>query len=51
MPLAGRLADLAVLSGDVFDPTAVPDEAIRRVHAVLTLLGGKVVHGDPRALK
>src|SRR5262245_60049838 len=43
----GKLADVAVLSGDVFDPKAVPDEAIRRVHSVLTLIGGKVVHGDP----
>ena len=24
----GRLADLAVLNADVFDPKAVPDEAI-----------------------
>jgi predicted amidohydrolase YtcJ len=48
---AGRLADLAVLSADVFDPKAVPDEAIRRVHSVLTLLGGRVVHGDAAALR
>ena len=47
----GRLADLAVLSGDVFDPKAVPDEAIRRVHSVLTVLGGAVVHGDPANLR
>jgi predicted amidohydrolase YtcJ len=46
----GRLADLAVLNADVFDPQAVPDEAIRRVHAVLTVLGGKLVHGDTTAL-
>ena len=43
----GRLADLVVLSADVFDPAAVPDEAIRRVRSVLTILGGKIVHGDP----
>jgi predicted amidohydrolase YtcJ len=48
---AGRLADLAVLNADVFDPKAVPDEAIRRAHSVLTLLGGKVVHGDPNTLR
>jgi predicted amidohydrolase YtcJ len=48
---AGRLADLVVLNADVFDPKAVPDEAIRRVHSVLTMLGGRVVHGDPRALR
>ena len=48
---AGRLADLVVLNADVFDPKAVPDEAIRRVHSVLTLLGGKVVHGNPNTLR
>ena len=47
----GRLADLVVLNADVFDPKAVPDEAIRRVHSVLTLLGGKVVHGDAASLR
>ena len=46
----GRLADLAVLNADVFDPKAVPDESIRRVHSVLTILGGRVVHGDPKTL-
>jgi len=43
---AGRLADLVVLNADVFDPKAVPDESIRRVHSVLTILGGRVVYGD-----
>jgi predicted amidohydrolase YtcJ len=47
----GRLADLVVLNADVFDPKAVPDDAIRRVHSVLTILGGRVVHGDPRTLR
>jgi len=28
----------------VFDPRAVPDEAIKRVHSVMTFLGGHVVH-------
>jgi predicted amidohydrolase YtcJ len=46
----GRLADLAVLNADVFDPQAVPDDALRGVHAVLTILGGQIVHGDPRAV-
>jgi predicted amidohydrolase YtcJ len=41
----GRLADLAVLSADVFDPRAVPDEAIKRVHSLMTILGGQIVHG------
>jgi hypothetical protein len=35
-----------VLNADVFDPKAVPDESIRRVHSVLTILGGRVVYGD-----
>jgi predicted amidohydrolase YtcJ len=48
---AGRLADLVVLNADVFDTKAVPDEAIRRVHSVLTMLGGRIVHGDPKALR
>jgi len=46
----GRLADLAALSADVFDPRAVPDEGIKRVHSVLTLLGGRIVHGSAAAL-
>lgn len=48
---AGRLADLVVLNADVFDRTAVPDEAIRRVHSVLTMVGGNIVHGDRSALE
>jgi hypothetical protein len=31
-------------------PEGRPDEAIRRVHSVLTLLGGRIVHGDAAAL-
>ena len=38
---AGKLADLAVLSDDYF---AVPDEQIKRIHAVLTVVDGKVVY-------
>ena len=38
----GRFADLAVLSNDYF---AVEDDAIRGLESVLTLVGGKVVHG------
>ena len=48
---AGRLADLVVLNADVFDAAAVPDEAIRRTRSVLTILGGKIVHGDPKTLQ
>ncbi len=39
----GQLADLAVLSDDYF---AVPSDAIQDITSVLTLLGGKPVHGD-----
>lgn len=38
----GQLADLAVLSADYF---AVPDDEIKRLESVLTIVGGKVVHG------
>jgi predicted amidohydrolase YtcJ len=39
----GQLADLAVLSADYF---AVPDEEIKRIESVLTIVDGKVVHGS-----
>jgi len=41
---AGKLADVVVLSDDYFDPARVPDEAIRRIRSVLTVVDGKVVH-------
>lgn len=41
---AGKHADLVVLSADYFSPAAVPDETIRDVTSVLTVVGGKVVH-------
>jgi predicted amidohydrolase YtcJ len=44
---AGKLADLVVLSDDYFDPARVPDDAIRRIRSVLTVVDGKVVHGGP----
>jgi predicted amidohydrolase YtcJ len=37
----GQLADLAVLSADYF---SVPEEEIKRIESVLTLVGGKVVY-------
>jgi hypothetical protein len=37
----GRLADLAVLSADYF---SVPEDEIKRIESVLTVLGGKVVY-------
>jgi predicted amidohydrolase YtcJ len=39
----GQLADLAVLSGDYM---TVPEDEIPHLSAVLTVLGGKVVHGE-----
>jgi hypothetical protein len=39
----GQLADLAVLSDDYF---SVPDERIKRITSVLTILGGAVVHAS-----
>jgi predicted amidohydrolase YtcJ len=38
----GQLADLAVLSADYF---AIPDDEIKRLEAVLTIVGGNVVYG------
>ncbi len=40
---AGQLADLVVLSDDYF---TIPDDAIKDITSVLTLLGGAPVHGD-----
>jgi len=38
----GQLADLAVLSADYF---SVPEDEIKRLESVLTMVGGKPVHG------
>jgi predicted amidohydrolase YtcJ len=46
----GKYADLAVLSADYFDAKAVSDDALKKLHSVLTLVGGKVVHGNADAL-
>lgn len=46
----GKLADLVVLDRDYFDAAKVNDEAIKTIHSVLTMVGGKVVYGDPQAL-
>jgi len=46
----GKYADLLVLSADYFDEQAVADEAIRDLRPLLTMVGGKIVHGDPDAL-
>jgi predicted amidohydrolase YtcJ len=39
----GKYADLAVLSADYL---TVPDQAIRKIESVLTLVGGQVVHAS-----
>jgi hypothetical protein len=39
----GQYADLAVLSADYL---SVPPEDIRRITSVLTMVGGKIVHGE-----
>nr|WP_198162885.1 amidohydrolase [Sphingobium sp. TCM1] len=39
----GQLADLALLSDDYF---AVPEDEIAHLRSVLTLLGGRIVHGE-----
>ena len=39
---AGQLADLAVLSEDYF---SIPDERIKSLESVLTIVGGKAVYG------
>jgi predicted amidohydrolase YtcJ len=41
--VAGQLADLAVLSRDYF---SVPEDEIKSLESVLTLVGGKPVHGS-----
>jgi predicted amidohydrolase YtcJ len=40
----GKLGDVVVLSDDYFNPLRVPDEAIRKLHLVLTVVDGKVVY-------
>ena len=46
----GRFADLAVLSADVFDSRAVPDEKLRNMKSILTVVNGDVVY-NARALQ
>ncbi len=40
----GKLGDVVVLSDDFLDPAKVPDENIKRVRSILTVVGGKVVY-------
>jgi hypothetical protein len=39
----GQLADLAVLSGDYF---SLPEEEIKHLESVLTIVGGKIVYAN-----
>ena len=40
----GKLADIAVLSDDFLDPARVPDDAIKHITSVMTIVGGKIVY-------
>jgi predicted amidohydrolase YtcJ len=40
---SGQFADLAVLDADYF---SVPEEEIKSIASVLTMVGGRIVHGD-----
>jgi predicted amidohydrolase YtcJ len=40
----GKLGDVVVLSDDYFSPMRVPDDKIRSLRSVLTVVDGKVVH-------
>jgi hypothetical protein len=42
----GKYADLAVLNADYFDADAVADEEIKSVSSVLTVVAGRIVHGN-----
>ena len=42
----GKLADVVVLSDDFLDERKVPDEAIKRVHSSLTIVGGRITYDD-----
>ena len=40
----GKLADLAVLSDNFLDETAVPDDAVRNISSIMTIVDGRIVH-------
>ena len=46
----GKYADLVVLSADYFDAKAVPDEGIKKIRSLLTVVGGRVVFGETNKL-
>ena len=39
----GKLGDVVVLNGDYF---SVPDESLKSLRSVLTVVGGKIVHDE-----
>jgi predicted amidohydrolase YtcJ len=43
---AGKLGDVVVLNADFFDSVKVPDEAIKTIRPVLTVVGGRVLFGS-----
>jgi predicted amidohydrolase YtcJ len=45
----GKLGDVVVLSEDYFDPAKVPDEGIKRLRSVLTIVDGRIVHDETKA--
>jgi predicted amidohydrolase YtcJ len=46
----GKLADLVVLNKDYFSEVAVPNEELKRINSVLTIVGGNIVH-DAKVLR
>jgi predicted amidohydrolase YtcJ len=40
----GKLGDIVVLNDDYFNPLRVPDESIRKLRSVLTIIDGKIVY-------
>jgi predicted amidohydrolase YtcJ len=45
----GKLGDVVVLSDDFFDSTKVPDEGIKRLKSVLTVVDGKAIYNQLRS--
>jgi predicted amidohydrolase YtcJ len=39
----GKFGDVAILGDDFLDPARVPDDAIKHLSSVMTILGGKIV--------
>jgi predicted amidohydrolase YtcJ len=47
----GKLGDIVVLSGDYLDPVKVPDEAIRKLKSVMTVVDGKVIFDETAGVR